>query len=72
MIHHGFKKGKRVFVILNDGRELVSKFVDSNSQFIILEDYKIPWKDIRATTINKNRSSDIYNSNIENNYDKNN
>lgn len=71
MIHHGFKKGKRVFVILNDGRELVSKFVDSNSQFIILEDYKIPWKDIRATTINKNRSSDIYN-NIENNYDKNN
>lgn len=55
MIHHGFKKGKRVYVVLKDGTDLVSKFVDSTSQYLILEDYKIKWSDIRCTTINKNR-----------------
>ena len=39
MIHHGFKKGKRVYVVLKDGTNLVSKFVDSTSQYLVLEDY---------------------------------
>lgn len=55
MIHHGFKKGKRVYVVLNNGQEIIDKFVDSTSQYLILENNKIKWKDIRCTTINKNR-----------------
>ena len=56
MIHHGFKKGKRVYIVLNNGQEIIDKFVDSTSQYLILENNKIKWKDIRCTTINKNRS----------------
>ena len=54
MIHHGFKKGKRVLLILKSGEKIIDKFVDSNSNYIILENGKYNWKDIRATTINKN------------------
>lgn len=59
MIHHGFKKGKRVYVTLKDGSTIIDKFVDSTSQFLILENNKIKWKDIRCTTINKNREGEI-------------
>ncbi len=55
MIHHGFKKGKRVLLILESGEKIIDKFVDSNSNYIVLENGKYNWKDIRATTINKNR-----------------
>ena len=55
MIHHGFKKGKKVFIILRNGEKIIDKFKDSNSQYIELETHKIFWKDIQATTINKNR-----------------
>ena len=43
MIHHGFKKGKRVYVKLNSGVDIVDKFVDSSSQYLILENNKIKW-----------------------------
>lgn len=55
MIHHGSKKGKRVLLILESGEKIIDKFVDSNSNYIVLENGKYNWKDIRATTINKNR-----------------
>lgn len=55
IIHHGFKKGKKVFIILRNGEKIIDKFKDSNSQYIELEKHKIFWKDIQATTINKNR-----------------
>ena len=55
MIHHGFKKGKHVLLILKSGEKIIDKFVGSNSNYIILENGKYNWKDIRATTINKNR-----------------
>ena len=55
MIHHGFKKRKRVLLILKSGEKIIDKFVDSNSNYIVLENGKYNWKDIRATTINKNR-----------------
>lgn len=55
MIHHGFKKGKRVLLILKSGEKIIDKFVGSNSNYIVLENGKYNWKDIRATTINKNR-----------------
>lgn len=57
MVHHSFKKGKRVLVILKSGQKIVDKFLDSNSNYIILENGKYNWKDIRATTISKNRVS---------------
>ena len=56
MIHHGFKKGKRVYVKLNSGVDIVDKFVDSSSQYLILENNKIKWSDIRCTTIHKQRT----------------
>lgn len=55
MIHHGFKKGKKVFIILRNGEKIIDKFKNSNSRYIELEKHKIFWKDIQATTINKNR-----------------
>lgn len=54
-IHHGFKKGKQVFVKLIDGDVIIDKFLDSSSQYLYLESHKIKWKDIRCTTINKLR-----------------
>lgn len=56
MVHHGFKKGKKVFVKLNSGVEIVDKFVDSTSQYLIMKNNKIKWCDIRCTTINKQRN----------------
>ena len=58
MIHHGFKKGKKVLVILNTGKKIVGKFKDSSSNYISLEDRDIKRSDIRATTIYKDRKSD--------------
>ena len=55
MIHHEFKKGKRVFVKLKDDTYIIDKFVDSTSQTLILENHKIKWSDIKCTTINKRR-----------------
>ena len=55
MIHHGFKQGKRVLVILNTGEHVVAKFKSSSSNYIKLEDKKIKWSDIRSSTIYKDR-----------------
>lgn len=55
MIHHGFKKGKKVFVKLKDGTQIIDKFIDSTSQHLILQEHKIKWSNIRCTTISKKR-----------------
>lgn len=55
MIHHGFKKGKRVLVILNTGEHIVGKFKGSSSSCIELENRKIKWSSIRSSTIYKDR-----------------
>ncbi len=57
MIHHGFKKGKKVLVILNTGKQIVSKFKSSSSNYIELEYGKISWKSMRSSTIYKDRKS---------------
>lgn len=59
MIHHGFKKGKRVLVILNSGEKVVGKFKDSNSGYLELENRNIKWSDIRSSTIYKDRTENI-------------
>ncbi len=55
MIHHGFKQGKKVLIILNTGKHIISKFKSSSSKYIELEDGKIKWSDIRSSTIYKDR-----------------
>lgn len=55
MIHHGFKKGKRVLVILNTGEHVVGKFKGSSSSYIELDNVKIKWSNIRSSTIYKDR-----------------
>jgi hypothetical protein len=56
MIHHGFKQGKKVLVILNTGEHVVGKFRGSSSNYIELENKKIKWSDIRSSTIYKDRA----------------
>jgi len=56
MIHHGFKQGKRVLIILNTGEHVIGKFKESSSNYIKLEDKKIKWSDIRSSTIYKDRA----------------
>ncbi len=55
MIHHGFKQGKRVLVILNTGEHIIGKFKGSSSSYIELDNCKIKWRNIRSTTIYKDR-----------------
>lgn len=55
MIHHGFKQGKRVLIILNKGEHIVGKFKGSSSSYIELDNGKIKWNKIRSTTIYKDR-----------------
>lgn len=43
MIHHGFKNGKRVLIILDTGEHIIGKFKESSSTYIELEDRKIKW-----------------------------
>lgn len=53
MIHHGFKKGKKVLIILNTGEHIVGKFKDSSSEYIELDGQKLKWRYIRSSTIFK-------------------
>ena len=55
MIHHGFKKGKKVLVILHTGEQIIGKFKDATSNFLILENNNIQWSNIRSSTIYKDR-----------------
>lgn len=55
MIHHGFKQGKRVLIILNTGEHIVGKFKGSSSAYIELNNGKIKWNKIRSSTIYKDR-----------------
>lgn len=59
MIHHGFKQGKKVLIILNNGEKVIGKFKGSNSKYIKLENRKIKWKDMRSSTIYKDRTQKI-------------
>ena len=59
MVHHGFKKGKKVLVILNSGEKVVGRFSDSTSMYLILEKETIKWSDIRSSTIFKDRKESL-------------
>lgn len=52
-LHTSFKKGTPVFYILKDGMRGEGKFKDKKNGYVILEEKKIPIKNIRAMTIRK-------------------
>lgn len=55
MVHHNFKKGQKVLVILKNGEQLVDKYYGETSKYLKLENNSIEWKNIRSSTIYKNK-----------------
>ena len=55
MIHHEFRKGQKVLVIKRDGSQLVDKYNGRTAKFLKLEHNNIEWKNIRSSTIYKNK-----------------
>lgn len=56
MIHHNFKKGQKVYCILKNNTIIIDKYNKSTGHYLILDNYKIPWGDLRNSTIYKNFS----------------
>lgn len=55
MVHHNFKKGQKVLVILKNKEQIVDKYFGETSKFLQLETISIEWKDIRSSTIYRNK-----------------
>ena len=55
MIHHNFDKGKKILVITKDGQKHIGKYVDTKSNYLILDNEEIKFEDIRSLTIYKER-----------------
>lgn len=55
MVHHEFRKGQKVLVILKNGEQIVDKYKESKGQFLKLENNDIRWKNIRSSTIYNNK-----------------
>lgn len=55
-IHTSFYKGKKVFLILKDGRAIVDRFMDKRNGGLVLENYGfVKHRDIRCSTVCKAR-----------------
>lgn len=56
-IHHDFRKGQKVLVILRNGIRIIDKATgDASSTSLKLEGCNIPYKSIRAVTIYKEKN----------------
>lgn len=55
MVHHNFKKGQKVLVILRNGIQIIDKYLGETSKFLQLENNSIEWKNIRSSTIYRNK-----------------
>lgn len=55
MVHHEFRKGQKVLVILKNGEQIVDKYKESKGQFLKLENNDIRWENIRSSTIYNNK-----------------
>ena len=51
MIHHNFKKGKKVLIIFKDGSKYIDKYLDTKSTYLVLKNRIILFSDIRSATI---------------------
>lgn len=54
MVHHNFKKGQKIYCILKNGSVVIDKYVKSTGHFLILENNKFHWSELRNSTIYKN------------------
>lgn len=59
MVHHNFKKGQKIYCILKDGSVVIDKYVKSTGHFLILENHKFQWSELRNSTIYKNISKTL-------------
>ena len=57
MVHHNFRKGQKILVILHNGEQIIDKYFGSKGRFLLLENNSIEWKNIRSSTIYKNKGS---------------
>mgnify|MGYP003290921710 CR=1 FL=1 len=57
MVHHNFRKGQKVLIILQNGQQIIDKYFGSKGRYLLLENYSIEWKDIRSSTIYKNKGN---------------
>lgn len=55
MVHHEFRKGQKVLVILRNGKQVIDKYSGATSKFLKLENNLVEWKNIRSSTIYKNK-----------------
>ena len=54
MIHHEFRKGQKVLVILKNNNKIIDKYYGKTSKYLKLESQNIEWKNIRSSTIYNN------------------
>jgi len=51
--HTSFQKGKRVHLILTNGKHVVTKFIEKRSKMIVTEAGKFMNKDVSSATIHR-------------------
>lgn len=51
--HTSCRKGKRVLVIMKDGRRIVDKFAERKGNYVVLDSVRLWAGDIRAFTIHR-------------------
>ena len=56
MLHHEFRKGQKVFIILKNGQQIIDKFVATKGNYLICENSRYAWKAIRSSTIYKHQN----------------
>ena len=55
MVHHEFRKGQKVLVILkNNNNKIIDKYYGKTSKYLKLENQNIECKNIRSSTIYNN------------------
>ena len=53
-IHHNFDKMTKIRIKLNTGEVITDRYIETKANYLITENYKLKWKDIKSTTIYKN------------------
>lgn len=57
-IHTTFRRGKKILIIMNDGEQIVDRYVEKKSGSIVVESRgEIRLSDVRACTIYKPRDA---------------
>ena len=53
-IHHNFDTMTKIRIKLNTGEVITDRYIETKANYLITENYKLKWKDIKSTTIYKN------------------